>query len=438
MPISTGLLIPLASAAGVIVLLLTIGRVPLGYNLRNLVVRWRVSVMTLLAFVLVMGVLIVMLAFVNGMAKLAEGTGHPGNVLVVSNGATDELMSNLSISDVVDVDRQPGVLRDSRSGQPLCSRELCVVVAQEVAGPPGERPGRRLLQVRGVDDSAMAARVRDLDLLPGGTWCRGVRSLKKSTQSDAKDSPSSFSDEETVIEAVVGEAVAREQGLTVGDVFDVGPRRWFVVGITKSAGTMFGSEIWADARLVGQLFNKQGYYTSLVLRTQDATSARTVSDDLTHNFKKAALSAEPEREYYAKLAESNQVFLYSAYVVATIMAVGGVFGVMNTMFAAISQRRKDISVLRIIGFARWQVLVSFFLESLIIALIGGCLGCLLGSLADGWTVTSFLENRTLVFRMIVDANTVALGILFTLCMGGLGGLMPALSAMRIKPLEALR
>jgi ABC-type lipoprotein release transport system permease subunit len=431
LPISTSLSTPLGVAAGIIILLLTVGRVPLGYNLRNLVVRWRVTVMTLLAFVLVLGLLIVMLAFVNGMSKLAEGTGHPGNVIVLSNGATDELMSNLSISDVADVDRQPGVLRNGE-GQPLCSREIYVVVAQQVAAAPGERPGRRLLQVRGVDDAAMAASVRDLALLPGGAWCHGVRSMPK------KAGSANSSSDETVVEAVVGEAAAKEWGLDVGEVFDVGPRHWLVVGITKSAGTMFGSEVWADCRLVGQLFNKEGYYTSLVLRTQDADSARTVSDDLVRNFKKAALSAEPERSYYAKLSETNQVFLYSAYVVATIMAVGGVFGIMNTMFAAISQRTKDISVLRIIGFARWQVLVSFFLESLIIALIGGCIGCVIGSFADGWTVTSFLENRTLVFRMIVDANTLALGMLFTFCMGGLGGLVPALSAMRIKPLEALR
>src|SRR5262249_36935349 len=177
---------------------------------------------------------------------------------------------------------------------------------------------------------------------------------------------------------------------------------------------MFGSEIWADCQMVGQLFNKGNYYTSLVLRTPDASSARRLSDELTHDFKKTALSAQPERAYYAQLAVTNEVFLYSAYVVAAIMAVGGVFGVMNTMFAAISQRTQDIGVLRILGFTRWQILVSFLLESLLLALVGGALGCFLGYQANGWAVTSFLENRTLVFRMIVDGNTLAVGMLFTL------------------------
>jgi cell division protein FtsX len=431
LPVSPWLFVPLAAAAAGIVLLLGLGKVPLGYNLRNLVVRWRITVLTVLAFVLVLGLQTVMLAFVNGMARLAEGSGHPRNILVLSNGATDELMSNLSVSDVADVERQPGIQYDEHDGRrrPLCSRETYVVVAQPMPAATGDGPRRRLLQLRGMEDAEIAGRVHEVGLLPGGSWFRGVRSLRDSATGALG---------ETVIEAVVGESIAREWGLGVGDLFDVGPRRWLVVGITQSAGTMFGSEIWADCRLVGQLFNKEGYYTSLVLRTAETTTPRQVSDDLTHNFKKAALSAQPEREYYAKLATTNSVFLYSAYVVAAIMAAGGVFGVMNTMFAAISQRTRDIGVLRILGFRRWQILISFLLESVILACAGGALGCALGYQVDGWTVTSFLENRTLVFRMIVDSTTLAVGMLFTISMGGLGGLLPAVSAMRVKPLESLR
>ena len=125
------------------------------------------------------------------------------------------------------------------------------------------------------------------------------------------------------------------------------------------------------------------------------------------------------------------------------MSVGGIFGVMNTMFAAISQRTKDIGVLRLLGYARWQILVSFLLESLVIALVGGLLGCALGSLADGWTATSMMMGqggggKSVVLQLAVSADIIATGILLTLLMGLLGGLLPALSAMRLKPLEALR
>jgi len=125
------------------------------------------------------------------------------------------------------------------------------------------------------------------------------------------------------------------------------------------------------------------------------------------------------------------------------MALGGVFGVMNTMFAAIRQRTMDIGVLRILGFARWQVLVSFLLEALVIAALGGVLGCALGYLVNGVNTNSVVGTsgggiKRLTFQMIVDGNTLAAAVLFTLIMGLVGGLLPAVSAMRLKPLESLR
>jgi ABC-type antimicrobial peptide transport system permease subunit len=125
------------------------------------------------------------------------------------------------------------------------------------------------------------------------------------------------------------------------------------------------------------------------------------------------------------------------------MAIGGVFGVMNTMFAAISQRIKDIGVLRLLGYARWQILVSFLLESLVIALLGGLVGCLVGSLTDGLTASSIVSGhsgggKVVVLQLAVDAWVWAVGIFLTLLTGAIGGLLPALSAMRLRPLEALR
>src|SRR5262249_36343038 len=141
---------------------------------------------------------------------------------------------------------------------------------------------------------------------------------------------------------------------------------------------------------------------------------------------------------------TNQQFLVAIIFVGIVMAIGGVFGVMNTMFAAISQRINDIAVLRILGFAPWQVLVSFLLESLLIALAGGLLGCAVGSLAGGWTASSIVSGgqggggKSVVLKLTVDSTILTAGLLFTLIMGGLGGLLPALSAMRLKPLESLR
>jgi ABC-type lipoprotein release transport system permease subunit len=422
----------LALAAPVcLAVLLGAGRaVPWRYNLRNLAVRWRTTLATALAFILVVALLLAMLAFVNGLTRLVEGTGHPGNVLVLSAGATDELVSSLALADVGDIENQPGILRDDK-GRPLCSREVYVAVGQSAPGAGGQRPRRRLVQLRGIEDPEVAARVHGLELLGGGAWFSpaGARAIPGAGAADPAP---------PAVEAVLGEGIARAWRLSVGDVFEVGPRRWLVVGITRSAGTAFGSEVWAKRQLVGQLFGKDNAYTSLVLRTADASSARSVSDNLTRDYKRAALRALPENDYYAKLAAANQVFLGAAYAVAVVMAAGGVFGVMNTMFAAVSQRARDIGVLRVLGFTRRQVLASFLAESLAIALAGGGVGCLLGCLAQGWTATSFVHGRSLVFTLTVDGDTLAVGLLFTLSMGGAGGFLPALAAMAVKPLESLR
>jgi ABC-type antimicrobial peptide transport system permease subunit len=210
----------------------------------------------------------------------------------------------------------------------------------------------------------------------------------------------------------------------------------------KSGGTTYDSELWAKRGIVGPKFGKNSF-TTFVLRTAGLPQAQSLADTLSNKYKKASVTAQPETEYFSKLNATNQQFLYAIGIVAAFMALGGVFGVMNTMFAAVSQRTKDIGVLRILGYARWQVLVSFFLEAMLIALIGGVIGCALGFLANGLTATSIVSSgpgggKSVVLKLVVDANILAVGMLFTLGMGAVGGLLPSLTAMRLRPLESLR
>jgi ABC-type lipoprotein release transport system permease subunit len=424
-PIGPRFLVPLLVGALLLAVLLVGGKVPLRYNVRNLLVRWRVAALTALAFTLVVSLLMVMLSFMNGMSRLSEG-GHPGNVIVLSNGLNDEVNSNLPRDVAEEVSTLANIVRDAE-GHSLCSQEVYVGVSQPLDGERGWR--RRLMEFRGIEDPAITVRVRDVELLPGGAW------FSPAGVCDVHDK-----DGKTIsaIQAVLGEGAAREWGLSLGDLFDGGTRKWVVVGIMKSTGSARDSEVWATRRGVGQTFGKEEAYTTLVLRTPDADSARQLSDYLSHDYPKVALNAQPEKEYYSKLAETNQGLLYAAYFLAFVISVGGVFGVMNTMFAAISQRAKDIGTLRILGFSRWQVLVSFFIESMVLALAGGLTGCALGLLANGRRASSILAGKSVAFTMIVDGDTLAIGLLFTLGMGAIGGLLPALSAMRVKPLESLR
>ncbi len=445
--ISNSVLIPLGIAFGLIVILLFFGRIPVSYNLLNLTVRWRTTLLTALAFTLVISLLTVMLAFVNGMYQLTENSGHPENVVVLAEGSTDESFSNLGFSDVGDIENQSGIVRGEDG--PLLSRETYLVVNQPIPNAPAGGPQRRFLQLRGIVDPLIAAQVHQIELYPGGRWFSdsGVQQLDGDGEST-----------QTAVEVVLGEGIAREIGrsrteeelslaqnrnrLDVGDKFSLNDRTWTVVGIMQSSGSTFDSEAWAKQSLIGPMFGKETY-TSLVARTSDATAAGALKEFLNTEYKKAAVAALSEPEYYAGLSSTNRQFLFGIIFVALVMAIGGIFGVMNTMFAAIGQRTKDIGVLRLLGYRRRQILISFLLESIVIAFIGGLLGCAVGMLADGWTATSILSagpggGKFVVLKLAVDANTIAVGLLLALGMGILGGLLPSLNAMRLTALEALR
>ncbi len=461
-------------------LLLLIGKVPLAYNLRYLWVRKRDTILTAVVFTVVIALVIVLLAFVNGMYKLNENTGIPGNVMVLSEGSTDELFSNLGYSDVNNVERirisrdeknrplpkEVGVQRVKLgpNGKPLpgadgkavllpadasetnrnkapylVSYEAYLVMNQPVPTQPGEPQRRRFLQVRALKDVSLAAAVHNMDLYPGGKWF-DARSVEER-------------DGRPYLACVIGEGVAATLGpdvgkarLTVGDTFELGDDKWLVVGIMKTQGTTYGSEIWTgENNTVVQGTGKGNKYTTLVIRMEDNNEAasRGMANFLQYQYNEVKLKAYSEPDYYKELTKTNEQFLFWIVMIAVVMAVGGVFGVMNTMFASIAARIKEVGVLRILGFKRWQILISFMIESLLIAAVGGALGCALGLFANFFEATSSLSGgqgggKSVALKFIVDSQTLAAGMLFTLIMGRLGGLVPALSAMRMEILDSLR
>src|SRR5262245_9638211 len=201
---------PLLVVLAALAVLASVGRVPIRYSLRNLLVRWRTTLLTALAFMLVVGLMIVMLAFVTAMSHLTEQSGQPGNVIVLSDGAIDELFSNFEHAETSDVERQPGVSRDE-SGQPLSSRGTDLGGIQDTGTVVGTRPKRRFVQVRGIEDPLMSARVHGLNLYPGGQWWSeaGVQQIEGNKSADSGTSNQHSMD---AIQAVVGEGIAREMG----------------------------------------------------------------------------------------------------------------------------------------------------------------------------------------------------------------------------------
>jgi putative ABC transport system permease protein len=426
----------LAGALVLMLLLAAVGKVPVSYNVRNLVVRWKTTIMTALAFTSVVALMTVMMAFVNGLYSLTENSGQPGNVIVLSSGSNDEGFSNLAFDDVRNVERMPGIVSDD-AGERLVSKEIFVVGNQQIPVPKGEKARRRFVQIRGIENPVTAAKVHGLKLLPGGEWFSeaGIEQGK----GDAA---------QNLIQAVMGSGLAAEMGrdlgtkpLAVGDTFLLADRTWKVAGILDSGGSTFDSEIWAKRQIAGESFGKPASYSSIVVRAGSESAATALANEVKES-KETALNALTEKEYYSNMAETSRTFLYAIVIVALIMGVGGVFGVMNTMFAAISQRSKDIGVLRIIGYQRRQILISFLLESLVLALVGGVVGCALGMVADGWTARSIISGggggKFVVLKLVVSREILATGLLLSLFMGALGGFIPALSAMRLRALESLR
>ena len=437
------ILFALLLALPIFLYFLPIRKVPLRYNLRNLQARWITTLVTALVFTAVTGLLMTMLAFVKGMERLTEGTGDERNVVVLVDGATDEVFSNLvpfSVKLLPDELQHEVQYSQLYADEPLAVQEVYVLVTYMIPNPIPGGQQRRFVQMRGIDKPAVAAEIHGLELAHGD-WpsSAGVHKLD---------------DGDTAPEIVLGNGVARAFGADVGkpllmpgDVVQLGPRRWYVTGVMKDRNSTFSSEIWANDMPVQENFgrNNPRSYSSYVLRASTGEKAK-LAVKLLKDFRpgERALVSWTEQEYYEKLSKTSQDFNKAIYFIAAIMAMGGILGVMNTMFAAISQRTKDIGVLRLIGFGRGQILLSFQLESLLIALLGGSLGCLLAYLVfDGWTATSVLSGaggggKSVILRLTFDGEVFFSGLIFTLFMGAIGGFIPSLNAMRLRPLESLK
>jgi putative ABC transport system permease protein len=432
----------LASLASMATAFVPLARVPLRYNLRNLQARWKTSLVTGVAFTVVVGLLTVMLAFVKGMERLTQGTGQPGNIVVLSEGAIDEAFSTLP--PTISVFDLPGDVQnlvrrdqdaDGQRGKLWAVREVYLVANQELPASDTNEERERLLQMRGVDDPILAANVHGVEL-DQGRWF----------------SPTGGNDQTGEYEIVLGHGMAKVFGadrgggpVGPGATITIGPSRWRVAGVMKASSSVFGSEVWARDVLVARHFGNLTY-NSMVLRINDPALVGKATEQIKKTRTEQTFEAIPETEYYARQSQTNQQLLDAIKVVAVVMGCGGILGIMNTMFAAISQRTKDIGVLRLTGFTRGQILRSFLLESVVIALLGGLVGCALGTLAHGWTATSFVSSeaageaagKIVVFKLVVDGSILAAGMLFTLVMGAVGGLIPAAVAMRLRPLESLR
>ena len=384
---------------------------PLSYNVRSLLVRWKVTLLAIGGIALVVTVLIVLTAMSNGFRTALAATGSPDNGIVVQRGSGSELTSFFSREhrNLVEVDER---IARNPEGKPLASPEI-VIVANLRRRTDGEPTN---VTVRGV--TPMAFEVRNgVKIVSGRSFTPGLN------------------------EIIVGEKIARRvTGLDIGNEIAIQKPRWKVVGVFTAEGGAFESEIWGDYDVMGPAFLRGGGQNSLTVRLADPSKRAAFDKDIREN-PQMQLQLDAERDYYAN--QSGPVsgpLMALAGFVAVVMGIGAVFGAMNTMYAIVAARTREVGTLRALGFSRRSILTAFLIESMALALVGGVFGCLLAFPMNGYSTgtgqTASFSEVAFAFR--ITPGSLVFGLIFAVLMGLFGGLLPAVRAARLPIISALR
>jgi len=384
---------------------------PLSYNVHNVRVRWQVTLLAVCGIALVVAVFAVLMSMSEGFRLALRATGRDDNAMIVQRGSASELTSAVPIADRNQIVADERIARDAE-GRPLASWEWVVVIglAKMTDGVPIN------VTLRAVTPRAFEVR-SGIDVVDGRNFTPGLD------------------------EVIVGKRLTdRIRGMEVGGTVKYQQKEFRIVGIFESNGGSFESEIWGDFDVLGALFQRGSGSNSLVVRMRDAGEIEAL-DRWIRAQPQMQLQAVPEREYYEEQAGSLAAILRSlASFVAFVMGIGAVFGAMNTMYAIVVARTREIGTLRALGFSRRAILISFLIESTVLALAGGALGCLLALPMNGFSTgtgqTQSFSEIAFTFRITPEILLVGLG--FALVMGVLGGLLPAMRGARMPITTALR
>ena len=385
---------------------------PISYNVRNLIVRWKVTLLAIGGIALVVAVMLVLVAMSNGFRTALRSTGSTDNAIVIQRGQNSELTSGFTRDNANMIMVDSRVARDDQ-GKPLASPEIMIV-----NNMPRRQDGSSVnVVVRGVTPQAFKVR-SNVKIVQGRVFTPGLYEL------------------------VVGEkAFERYVGLDIGHSINLQRRAWKVVGVFEADGSGFESEIWGDLEVMGPAFNRNNGYSSLTLRLTDPSAAalEKFNDDLKHN---PAMQVElvQERKFYDDQAGVvSAALLGLASFVAVVMGIGAVFGAMNTMYGIVSSRTREIGTLRALGFSRVSILTSFVLESTFLAFVGGLVGCLVALPANGVSSAAGGANfAEVAFAFRIAPAALLIGIIFAVVMGMIGGMLPAVKAARLPITSALR
>jgi putative ABC transport system permease protein len=384
--------------------------IPLAYNLRNLVVRKTTTLMTALGIALTVAVLISILALVNGLRTSLTAAASPLNILLVRKGSESELVSSFPRTVFQDVKFKPGIAR-GKDGQPLASVEAVFIVNL----PTQSNPNGNNITVRGF--TAAGLEMRDgIRISTGRMFQTGRR------------------------EVIVGKDVAAGYpDARLGKTLRFGRGEWEIVGIFDAGRSASNSEIFVDLNQVGADFQRTDLVNSIHVRALDSVAAAALINDLSSD-QRLNVAAFSEKDYYDKQTASSRPVEFIGIFVSVIMAIGSGFAAVNTMYAAVARRAREIGTLRVLGFSRGSILLSFFVESVLLSALGGVLGCLLTLPLNGVSaeVSNSVTFAQTGFDFRVGPDIMLIGVGFAVVLGAVGGLFPARLAAKKEILSALR
>jgi putative ABC transport system permease protein len=387
-------------------------KIPFIYNLRSVTNRPVSTALTALGIGLVVAVFVAMLALANGFVAALVKTGSPDNVLLLRKGADSELSSSIPREAISIISASPHIATGA-DGRPLVSPETYIVLnILRMGGGPFDVAN---VVARGVSDKAFELR-RNIKIVEGRRFTSGQS------------------------EVCVGAKLAgRFANVNVGDVLRFSNRNWNVVCRFTADGSSFESEIWGENEQFQNVFRGSGFQ-DVAFRLKDAAAF----DEVKRSFaadQRIQIDAHRESEFYASQSELlGNILRFLAIMITGIMAVGAVFGAVNTMYAAVSSRTPEIAVLLTLGFHPRSVLASFLAESAVIAFIGGVVGCLLALPINGvvTSTTNWASFSEIAFAFRVTPTLLLSGLTFAVVMGLVGGFFPARRASKLPVIQALR
>jgi putative ABC transport system permease protein len=361
----------------------------------------------------VVGVLVALLAMAEGYSETLKKTGSADTAIVMRGASASEVMSVLERESVVQIAQAPGIARNAK-GEPIVSDEIVVAANLPVRGGGADEEGS--VQLRGVSEQAWAVRPQ-VKIIEGRKFTPGLREL------------------------IVGRGAARQfAGLTPGAEVRLGTQPWKVAGVFASGDSM-ESEVWGDATAVADTYRRGSSRAAVTVRLEDPKSFAAFKTALEAN-PQLKVEAATTLDYFGKQSEGmTKVIRAMGLAVGAIMAIGAMFGALNTMFAAVAARAREIATLRAIGFSGLPVVVAVMLETMLLALIGGLIGGVLAWLIfNGYSASTMAGGAVgqLAFQLHVTPELLWTGLKWALAIGFIGGLFPAVRAARLPVTTALR